>query len=55
MSARFNFGAKLATEVRDLGFSGDLGYQTFLYPSEREVRGTVETISCVRCAVSSYF
>ena len=39
MSARFNFGAKLATEVRGLGFSGDLGYQTFLYPSEREVSG----------------
>ena len=37
MSARFNFGAKLAEEVKDLGFTGDLGYQTFLYPSEKEV------------------
>ena len=37
MSARFNFGAQLAGEVRKLGFSGDLGYQSFLYPSEKEV------------------
>jgi len=38
MSARFNFGAKLAQEVQGLGFSGEIGYQSFLYPSEREVR-----------------
>ena len=38
MSARFNFGAKLAEECKRLGCPGDLGYQTFLYASENEVR-----------------
>ena len=38
MSARFNFGTKLADECRGLGCPGDLGYQTFLYASDKEVR-----------------
>ena len=38
MSSRFNFGTKLADECRRLGCPGDLGYQTFLYASEKEVR-----------------
>ena len=38
MSARFNFGTKLADECRGLGCPGDLGYQTFLYASEKEIR-----------------
>ena len=38
MSARFNFGTKLAEECRGLGCPGDLGYQTFLYASDKEVR-----------------
>ena len=35
---RFNFGTKLAGECRRLGCPGDLGYQTFLYPSDKEIR-----------------
>ncbi|KAK0062211.1 coiled-coil domain-containing protein 22 [Biomphalaria pfeifferi] len=39
MSARFRLGASLANHVQDLGYKGgDLGYQTFLYSNETEVR-----------------
>ncbi|XP_012945251.1 coiled-coil domain-containing protein 22 homolog [Aplysia californica] len=39
MSARFRVGASLANHVQDLGYKGgDLGYQTFLYSNETEIR-----------------
>ncbi|XP_059146122.1 coiled-coil domain-containing protein 22 homolog [Physella acuta] len=39
MSARFRLGASLANHVQDLGYKGgDLGYQTFLYSNESEIR-----------------
>ena len=38
MVSRFNFCTQLAEECRRLGCSGDLGYQTFLYPSDKEIR-----------------
>ncbi|CAG5126194.1 unnamed protein product [Candidula unifasciata] len=39
MSARFRLGASLANHVQDLGYKGgDLGYQTFLYSNETEIR-----------------
>ncbi|RUS87267.1 hypothetical protein EGW08_004947 [Elysia chlorotica] len=39
MSARFRLGASLANQVQDLGYKGgDLGYQTFLYSNETEIR-----------------
>ncbi|CAL1536601.1 unnamed protein product [Lymnaea stagnalis] len=39
MSARFRLGASLANNVQDLGYKGgDLGYQTFLYSNETEIR-----------------
>ncbi|XP_041359094.1 coiled-coil domain-containing protein 22 homolog [Gigantopelta aegis] len=38
MSARFRMGASLANCVQDVGYTGELGYQTFLYSSETEIR-----------------
>ncbi|KAK7097262.1 coiled-coil domain-containing protein 22 homolog [Littorina saxatilis] len=39
MSARFRMGASLANYVQDMGYrGGDLGYQTFLYSNEAEIR-----------------
>merc|ERR1712218_506466 len=39
MSARYKFGSKLADLCLELGFHGqDLGYQTFLYSNENDVR-----------------
>ncbi|XP_067664009.1 coiled-coil domain-containing protein 22 homolog [Haliotis asinina] len=38
MSARFRMGASLANCIQDLGYRGDLGYQTFLYSNESEIR-----------------
>ena len=38
MSARFSLGSRLAEECGAVGCTGDLGYQTFLYPAEKEIR-----------------
>ncbi|XP_053329418.1 coiled-coil domain-containing protein 22 [Spea bombifrons] len=38
MSARFRIGTSLAQACQDLGYSGEIGYQTFLYSSEPDIR-----------------
>ncbi|KAJ8257234.1 hypothetical protein GJAV_G00183350 [Gymnothorax javanicus] len=38
MSARFRLGMGLAQACQDLGYKGEIGYQTFLYSSEPEIR-----------------
>ena len=40
MSARYKFGSKLAELCLELGFHGqqDLGYQTFMYSNENDLR-----------------
>ncbi|KAK7789358.1 hypothetical protein R5R35_010313 [Gryllus longicercus] len=38
MSARFRLGASLAQACVDLGYPGEMGYQTFLYSNEADVR-----------------
>ena len=39
MSVRYKFGSKLAELCLELGFHGqDLGYQTFLYSNENDLR-----------------
>ncbi|XP_062975204.1 coiled-coil domain-containing protein 22 [Elgaria multicarinata webbii] len=38
MSARFRIGMSLAQACQDLGYQGEIGYQTFLYSSEPEIR-----------------
>ncbi|XP_012287164.1 coiled-coil domain-containing protein 22 homolog isoform X2 [Orussus abietinus] len=38
MAARFRLGATLAQACSDLGYRGDIGYQTFLYSSEVDLR-----------------
>ncbi|XP_069741057.1 coiled-coil domain-containing protein 22 isoform X2 [Narcine bancroftii] len=38
MSARFRIGMTLAQACQDLGYEGDIGYQTFLYSNELELR-----------------
>ncbi|XP_074872332.1 coiled-coil domain-containing protein 22 isoform X2 [Carettochelys insculpta] len=38
MSARFRLGSSLAQACQELGYPGEVGYQTFLYSSEPEIR-----------------
>ncbi|XP_008316722.1 coiled-coil domain-containing protein 22 [Cynoglossus semilaevis] len=38
MSARFRVGMSLAQACQELGYKGEIGYQTFLYSSELEIR-----------------
>ncbi|KAJ8966464.1 hypothetical protein NQ317_011451 [Molorchus minor] len=38
MSSRLNIASNLAQHIKDLGFRGDMGYQTILYCNEVEVR-----------------
>ncbi|KAL1505476.1 hypothetical protein ABEB36_005040 [Hypothenemus hampei] len=38
MSARIKLASNLATQVRENGFKGDMGYETILYSNEVEVR-----------------
>lgn len=38
MAARFRLGATLAQACSELGYRGDIGYQTFLYSSEADLR-----------------
>ncbi|XP_062890839.1 coiled-coil domain-containing protein 22 isoform X1 [Mobula hypostoma] len=38
MSARFRLGMSLAQACQDLGYEGEIGYQTFLYSNEQELR-----------------
>ncbi|XP_012233025.2 coiled-coil domain-containing protein 22 homolog [Linepithema humile] len=38
MAARFRLGATLAQMCTELGYRGDIGYQTFLYNSETDLR-----------------
>lgn len=41
MSAKYKYCAELSDKVKSLGFQGDIGYQTFLYGNEIEVRRTL--------------
>ncbi|XP_048773874.2 coiled-coil domain-containing protein 22 homolog [Ostrea edulis] len=38
MSARFRVGTGLANYIQELGYKGEIGYQTFLYSNESEIR-----------------
>ncbi|KAM8754719.1 coiled-coil domain-containing protein 22 isoform 2-T2 [Acanthopagrus schlegelii] len=38
MSARFRVGMSLAQACQDIGYKGEIGYQTFLYSHEPEIR-----------------
>uniref|UniRef100_H2Z6Y4 Coiled-coil domain-containing protein 22 n=1 Tax=Ciona savignyi TaxID=51511 RepID=H2Z6Y4_CIOSA len=38
MSARFRVGTSIANTCKSIGYQGDIGYQTFLYSAERDVR-----------------
>ncbi|XP_062513614.1 coiled-coil domain-containing protein 22 homolog [Corticium candelabrum] len=38
MSARFRVGTDLANACKDLGYRSDIGYQTFLYPNNADLR-----------------
>ncbi|XP_033485951.1 coiled-coil domain-containing protein 22 isoform X2 [Epinephelus lanceolatus] len=38
MSARFRVGMSLAQASQDIGYKGEIGYQTFLYSNEPEIR-----------------
>lgn len=38
MAARFRLGASLAQACSEIGYRGDIGYQTFLYSSEADLR-----------------
>ncbi|NP_001083358.1 coiled-coil domain-containing protein 22 [Xenopus laevis] len=38
MSAQFRIGTSLAQACQDLGYSSEVGYQTFLYSSEPDIR-----------------
>uniref|UniRef100_A0A674GE83 Coiled-coil domain-containing protein 22 n=1 Tax=Taeniopygia guttata TaxID=59729 RepID=A0A674GE83_TAEGU len=38
ISARFRLASELAAACQELGFGGDVGYQTFLYSSEHDTR-----------------
>ncbi|XP_056897613.1 coiled-coil domain-containing protein 22 [Takifugu flavidus] len=38
MSARFRVGVSLAQACQELGYKGEIGYQTFLYSNETEIR-----------------
>lgn len=38
MSARFRVGMSLAQACQDIGYKGEIGYQTFLYSNEPEIR-----------------
>ncbi|XP_045203989.2 coiled-coil domain-containing protein 22 homolog [Mercenaria mercenaria] len=38
MSAKFRMGTTLANHLQELGYRGDVGYQTFLYSSEADIR-----------------
>ncbi|KAK2178693.1 hypothetical protein NP493_533g00004 [Ridgeia piscesae] len=38
MSACFRVGSRLAAVIKEVGFHGDAGYQTFLYSSETDMR-----------------
>ncbi|XP_059474535.1 coiled-coil domain-containing protein 22 homolog [Neocloeon triangulifer] len=38
MSVRFRIGATLAQACQDLGYKGEIGYQTFLYSTEADIR-----------------
>ncbi|KAL1463308.1 hypothetical protein WDU94_015071 [Cyamophila willieti] len=41
MSAKYKYCASLSDKVKSIGFQGDIGYQTFLYGNEMEVRRTL--------------
>ena len=38
MSARFRVGTSIAQACQKNGYKSEVGYQTFLYPSENEIR-----------------
>ena len=38
MSARFRVGSAVAQACKDVGYRGNIGYQTFLYSSEVDIR-----------------
>lgn len=41
MSAKYKYCAELSDKIKSLGFRGDIGYQTFLYGNEIEIRRTL--------------
>eukprot|EP00794_Sanderia_malayensis_P006860 gene6860-7632_t len=41
MSSRFRIGASLAAACQDLGYQSEIGYQTFLYSNEHELRKVI--------------
>ncbi|CAI9731695.1 Hypothetical predicted protein [Octopus vulgaris] len=38
MSARYRIGTALAHHIQELGYQGEIGYQTFLYSNETDIR-----------------
>ncbi|OWF47632.1 coiled-coil domain-containing protein 22 homolog [Mizuhopecten yessoensis] len=38
MSAKFRIGTSMAAHIQELGYRGEIGYQTFLYSNEQEIR-----------------
>lgn len=38
MSARYRIGTSLAHHIKEVGYSGEIGYQTFLYSNENDIR-----------------
>uniref|UniRef100_A0A1B6C265 CCDC22 N-terminal domain-containing protein n=1 Tax=Clastoptera arizonana TaxID=38151 RepID=A0A1B6C265_9HEMI len=38
MSGKFKIGGALAEACTELGYTGEIGYQTFLYPNEGDIR-----------------
>ncbi|GAB1601523.1 coiled-coil domain-containing protein 22 homolog [Argonauta hians] len=38
MSARYRIGTALAHHIQELGYQGEIGYQTFLYSNENDIR-----------------
>lgn len=41
MSARFRVGSTLASSCKELGYQGEMGYQTFLYANEHNLRNVL--------------
>ena len=41
MSARYRIGTTLATSCKQLGYKGEVGYQTFLYANELDFRNVL--------------
>ncbi|KAL0206481.1 hypothetical protein P9112_001788 [Eukaryota sp. TZLM1-RC] len=44
MTTKFKACTKMATTFKELGYMGDIGYQSFLYPSENDIRSILRWI-----------